>query len=114
VHDYDIVATAPWMHATPERVSLIASHQDQVREVPDGLTLFARAQDCSVAGFLVGERGFTIQPHPEFVPPLADHLLAGRIDLIGAERVAAARASLDRPLDATVVAGWIDRVVSPR
>ncbi len=52
---------------------------------------------------------WTLQPHPEFVAPLADHLLAGRVELIGAERVATARASLTHPLDRARVAGWIAR-----
>jgi hypothetical protein len=43
------------------------------------------------------------------VPSLADHLLAGRVELIGRERVARARASLTQPLDRTVVGEWIAR-----
>ena len=62
---------------------------------------------CPVAGLAVGERAWTLQGHPEFVPDLADHLLAGRVELIGAERVAAARASLTQPLDRATVARWI-------
>ena len=62
---------------------------------------------CPVAGLAVGERAWTLQGHPEFVPDLADHLLAGRVELIGAERVATARASLTQPLDRATVARWI-------
>jgi hypothetical protein len=52
---------------------------------------------------------WTVQAHPEFIPPLADHLLAGRIELIGAERVATARASLSQSIDQHIVAQWIAR-----
>jgi hypothetical protein len=40
---------------------------------------------------------------------MADHLLAGRVELIGADRVATARASLGRPLHRPQVASWIAR-----
>ena len=109
VRDYEVVDRAPWMGAPIAGISLIASHQDQVVGLPDGAALLARAADggCPVAGFTLGPRAWTLQPHPEFVAPLADHLLAGRVELIGAERVAAARATLHRPTDRDLVAGWI-------
>jgi GMP synthase-like glutamine amidotransferase len=109
--DYDVVEVPSWMDPAAARITLIASHQDQVAELPDGARLLARGADggCPVAGFTVGTRAWTLQPHPEFVPSVADHLLAGRIDLIGAARVATARASLARPLDRARVASWIAR-----
>lgn len=107
LHDYEIVATRPWMDPPAASVALIASHEDQVTEVPPGAELLLRTAGCPVAGLTIGERAWTVQPHPEFVPALADDLLERRIDLIGAERVAAARASLGRPPDGAVVAGWI-------
>jgi GMP synthase-like glutamine amidotransferase len=112
--DYDLVDRPPWMDPASERITLIASHQDQVAALPDGAELLASGADggCPIAGFTVGARAWTLQPHPEFVPPLADHLLAGRVELIGAERVRAARQSLGRPLDRKLVARWIARFVS--
>jgi GMP synthase-like glutamine amidotransferase len=109
VRDYEVTANEAWMDGRVSDISLIASHEDQVVDLPDGATLLARAADggCPVAGFTLGPRAWTLQPHPEFVPPLADHLLAGRIELIGAEKVAAARASLGRPSSRALVARWI-------
>jgi GMP synthase-like glutamine amidotransferase len=111
VHDYEVVGAAPWLEPPSGRVTLIASHQDQVVDLPAGAELLFREADggCPVAGFTLGPRAWTLQPHPEFIPPVSDHLLAGRIELIGAERVAAARASLARPLDQPTVASWIAR-----
>ncbi len=110
-HDYEVVATTPWMDPPSERVTVIASHQDQVVELPTGADLLFREADggCPIAGFTLGSRAWTLQPHPEFIPAVSDHLLAGRIELIGAERVAQARASLARPLDQKTVASWIAR-----
>lgn len=107
VCDYEVVEHRPWMMPTADRVALIGSHQDQVMELPDDAELLFRADYCPNGGFAIGERAWTIQVHPEFVPPLADHLLSLRVELIGAEPVAAARATLDRPLDRGVVASWV-------
>lgn len=107
VKTYDVVAPQSWMAPSVERISLIASHQDQVVEMPSGATPIFTADYCPNGGFAVGERAWTLQIHPEFVPDLADHLLAGRIELIGAERVAAARATLTQTLSRSILADWI-------
>jgi GMP synthase-like glutamine amidotransferase len=98
----------PWWMTTPvEQVTLLASHQDQVVRLPDGAVRWAGAAYCPNGGMLVGERAWTLQTHPEFVPPLVDHLLAGRVALLGQDTVDRARASLGTPLDRHLVAGWM-------
>lgn len=107
VRDYEVVQRRPWMTPAADEIHLIGSHQDQVMTLPDGAELLFRSDYCPNGGFAIGERAWTIQVHPEFHPELTDHLLAGRIELIGAERVAEARASLTRPLDRHIMAKWI-------
>jgi GMP synthase-like glutamine amidotransferase len=107
VKDYEVVVAKPWMTPAASSVAMIGSHQDQVVRLPEGAELLFRSDYCPLGGFAIGERAWTIQVHPEFVPALADHLLAGRIELIGAERVGLARATLSRPLDRHLVASWI-------
>ena len=107
VQRYDVVAPQLWMDPPLSSFALLASHQDQVSDVPADAIVIASAPYCPVAGLAVGERAWTIQGHPEFVPPLADHLLAGRVELIGAERVAQARATIDQPLDRLTIGRWI-------
>ena len=107
VHDYEIVTHRRWMVPVHSTLALLASHEDQVMEVPDGAELMARSAGCPIAGLTIGERAWTLQPHPEFVPELADDLLALRVELIGAEKVAAARATLGRPLNRLDVGRWI-------
>jgi GMP synthase-like glutamine amidotransferase len=99
------------MDAPVPSIRLVASHEDQVEALPEGATLLAAGADggCPVAGFTLGPRAWTLQPHPEFVPALADHLLAGRVELIGADEVARARATLGGRDDRARVAGWIAR-----
>ncbi len=86
---------------------LIASHEDQVTAVPDGAELLATTPGCPVAGLLIGDRAWTLQPHPEFTPPLADELLGQRETLIGPTKVATARATLSQRPDAATVGSWI-------
>jgi GMP synthase-like glutamine amidotransferase len=111
LREYRITATPPWMDAPVPSIRLVASHEDQVEALPEGATLLAAGADggCPVAGFTLGPRAWTLQPHPEFVPALADHLLAGRVELIGADEVARARATLGGRDDRARVAGWIAR-----
>ncbi len=113
MHDYTVLERLPCTEPALERVALIASHQDQVvdvpHDVPHDARVIATSAHCRVAGLAVGERAWTLQGHPEFVPALADHLLAGRVELIGAERVARARATPTRPLDRATVGRWIAR-----
>ncbi|MBK5287999.1 MAG: type 1 glutamine amidotransferase [Acidimicrobiia bacterium] len=107
VQDYEIVDPQPWMQPLHSTISLIASHEDQVTALPTGATLLARSPACPIAGMKLGDRAWTLQPHPEFTPELADHLLAQRIELIGAEKVARARSTLGRPLNRLDVGRWI-------
>jgi GMP synthase-like glutamine amidotransferase len=106
---YDLVQQRPWMDPPLARATLIASHEDQVATLPEGAELLARGLtgESAIAGFTVGERAWTLQAHPEFVAPLADHLLSRRVELIGAEKVTTARASLTAPLDREIVGCWI-------
>ncbi len=114
VQTYDVVEQLDCMQPALPAMALIASHQDQVVAVPDGVRVIATAPYCPVAGMAVGERCWTLQGHPEFVPELADHLLEGRVELIGAEKVATARATLDRPTDRRTVARWIAETLGLR
>jgi GMP synthase-like glutamine amidotransferase len=114
VQQYEVVSPPTSLQPALDRYSLIASHQDQVVEVPADARVIARSDYCPVAGLAVGDFMWTVQGHPEFVPELADHLLAGRVELIGAERVAVARASLSQPTDRNVVARWIAETLGVR
>lgn len=109
VQTYALTRRTAWMEPALASLSLIASHQDQVVSLPAGAELLARGVtgESAVAGFTVGDHAWTLQAHPEFVPTLADHLLAGRVELIGADRVTAARATLGAALDRLTVARWI-------
>lgn len=112
-HRYDLTATEPWMSPPPPEPSLhlIASHQDQVVAVPDGARVWARSDHCEIAGFSIGTRAVTIQPHPEFGPELSRELIERRRDAIGGPVADAALAGLGAPLDDRLVGAWLANVL---
>jgi len=114
VESYDVIDRLPFMTPPATQCALIASHEDQVVDVPPQARVFAASEHCPVAGLAVSDRIWTVQGHPEFVPELADYLLSLRVELIGAERVRAARATLTQPTNSEVVAHWIAATVSPQ
>jgi GMP synthase-like glutamine amidotransferase len=68
------------------QISLLASHQDQVFELPAGATLVASNDFCPVASFTVGDAVFCIQPHPEFSEDVSAYLINKRRHLLGEEK----------------------------
>lgn len=75
-------------------ISLLASHQDQVFELPPGAALVASSAFCPVASFTVGQEVFCIQPHPEFQEDVSAYLLNKRRDLLGEEQYTSSMESL--------------------
>ena len=59
-------------------ISLLASHQDQVLELPAGTRLIATSDFCPVAGYAKGEEVFCVQAHPEFVPDYCNFIIGRR------------------------------------
>jgi len=109
VHQLEVVLDEPWMtpNVEPPGPRLHFMHQDQVTSLPEGGVLLGRADHCPIAMFQIGETMLGMQPHPEFVAPYVDALLAARRDRIGEERVDEARRSLSAPTDESAVARWI-------
>ncbi len=109
-HRYEISSHPGWIDAERASVTLVASHQDQVVQVPGGTTVWAGNEHCPIGGLTIGERAWTIQLHPEFSAVLSDHLYSGRVETLGAEFVARARESVTTtPLDRELVAHWMAR-----
>ena len=103
---YDVCGAVPGVDLPP-RFRLLASHQDQVVELPAGATVVARAGTCPVAAYVVADSVLCVQGHPEFDPELARSLYSSRVERIGAEPVAAALDTLDGGHDGGVVARWM-------
>ncbi|MGN6695770.1 MAG: type 1 glutamine amidotransferase [Aquihabitans sp.] len=109
MHRYEFFGDPlPWMAPPPEGgVRIIASHQDQVVELPEDAVVIARTDHCPIAAYTLGPSVFAIQPHPEFTAAVSRGLVERRRDRIGASASDAALASLSEPLDQDLVAGWM-------
>ncbi|GAA5193782.1 glutamine amidotransferase-related protein [Ferrimonas gelatinilytica] len=59
------IGDAPWLDRSPT-LALLASHQDQVQQLPSGARLLYRCDFCPYYSFALENRIFTVQGHPEF------------------------------------------------
>jgi GMP synthase-like glutamine amidotransferase len=85
-------------------IALLASHQDQVFELPRGARLLATSAFCPVAAYDVPGQVFCVQAHPEFVEDYSAFLLDKRRNIFGEEKYQAFTASLDQGHDGSAVA----------
>ena len=98
--------TAPELSQADGRteVAMLASHQDQVFDLPSGAKLLATSEFCPVAAFGVDDHVFCVQPHPEFVEDYSAYLLNKRRTMLGEERYTASTNSLAHGHDGPAVA----------
>lgn len=113
VHEYQLIRPdeCPDVPSSGS-VRLIASHQDQVIELPADAVVVATTAHCPVAAFTLGPRVLAIQPHPEFSADLSRRLISLRRERMGETIADSAMASLDEPLDQDVVARWMYNVLN--
>jgi GMP synthase-like glutamine amidotransferase len=95
---------APELAPGREDVALLASHQDQVFELPGGTRLLASSDFCPVAAFGIDGQLFCVQPHPEFVEDYSAFLLNKRRAMFGEEKYQAFTQSLAKGHDGLAVA----------
>ncbi|WP_417251653.1 glutamine amidotransferase-related protein [Castellaniella sp.] len=98
----------PWMSPWySEDLQLLASHQDQVSELPPGGQILVGSSFCPMYMMQIGRHFLSIQGHPEFTRAYVSDLVNFRRDRIGAERVLAARHSLQLAVHDQLLAHWI-------
>ena len=85
-------------------IALLASHQDQVFELPSGAELLATSAFCPVAAFRVENHVFCVQAHPEFIEDFSAYLLDKRRSILGEEKYRSSTASLVFGHDGEVIA----------
>jgi GMP synthase (glutamine-hydrolysing) len=87
---------------------VLASHQDQVENVPPGGEILGWNEHCPVSMLGVGETMIGIQGHPEFAPAYSEALMESRRGhLIPESTVDAGLSTLDQSLDSRRLADWI-------
>ena len=109
VNVWKIHERRPWMDPPADEIRLIHSHQDQVLTLPPDGVVLAGADRCPIAMLAVGEHLVGLQGHPEFQPEFVGPLYESRTELLGADAVAEAQASLSAPCNQELVAGWMLR-----
>lgn len=110
-HTYEITQKRGWMGEGRAKVSLSASHQDQVITPPRGAVTLARSAHTDHAMLEYADAPVvTIQGHPEFSDQYASALWqARRGKALTDAQVDTALASMELPGDGTLVGDWIVR-----
>jgi GMP synthase-like glutamine amidotransferase len=90
-------------------VNLIASHRDQVLELPTGAQRLLSSDFCPNAAFYIPGKVLAIQGHPEFSVDYARALLNHRAGQWSPEKVAQVESSFAQSHDGSLVAQWIRR-----
>lgn len=78
--------------------TIMAWHQDQVVELPDGAEVLASSKFCQYAMLGYGDRALTVQPHPEFTAEFMADLIACRRDVLPGHIADQAAANLSADL----------------
>jgi GMP synthase-like glutamine amidotransferase len=103
---------APELAPGREEVALLASHQDQVFELPGGTRRLATSDFCPVAAFGIDGQVLCVQAHPEIVEDYSAFLLNKRRAMFGEERYQAFTQSLAEGHEGLAVARMMVAFVS--
>lgn len=107
-HDYGVVGRPGFMQAAPPVLAVACSHQDQVL-VPPAEAEVILASDFTPNAGLAYRNGaaLSFQPHPEFLDDYTLALAELRRGKAPDEVVETAIASVEKPSDSDMVAGYI-------
>jgi len=83
---------------------LLATHQDQVLEVPPGARLLASNETCPVAAFAVDDHVLSLQPHPEMDVAILGNLINMRREKLGEDKYAAGIESIRHAHEGVAIA----------
>lgn len=104
------VTEAPaWAEGLGDGFAQYAAHNEQVTRLPDGARIWARADFCDAAGYVIGNRVFTTQNHPEMSHDFMQALVAEYGPKLPPEVAEQARASLAHRADTLAFAESIAR-----
>jgi GMP synthase-like glutamine amidotransferase len=105
---YEVREREPWMDGAAA-ISVAASHQDQVIELPPGARVVAGDAFAPYAILAYDDQpAISVQPHPEWDPNYAIALIERRLETVLNEAQGrAAMETLKRPNDHARVAGWV-------
>lgn len=94
---------------TGGEIAILASHQDQVVEKPEGAVVIAYSEFCEYAGLAYDDVALSYQPHPEFTEDFVRGVIGIRRGVSYPEDFAEERlAELGAPLDS----GWMGQRIA--
>lgn len=105
----EVEAPRPWMAPIGEGHRQYAAHKEQVTVLPPGAETVTSAPGVPCCGFVIGNRVYTSQNHPEMTPEFFTALLEEYSDALGPEVAGDARASLQHGADNRAYAETIAR-----
>jgi len=104
---YHIKQKQDWMRPGKENVSLLASHQDQVVQLPPQARLIASNDFCVNAAFQLNDSVLCFQGHPEFSREYLEYIMNKRREQLGEKIYNNAKKSLAEQDEHKLVAQWI-------
>jgi GMP synthase-like glutamine amidotransferase len=101
-----IYSHLPWMIPKKEHVNILVSHQDQVTQIPPGMTLIASNNFCPNYMLIKDNHILTVQGHPEFSMTFERRLLERKKALLTENQYQQALSSLDSIADSAIAMQW--------
>ncbi len=103
----DVVASPDWAAGLGPKLRQYAAHKEQVTALPEGAEVILSSPVCPNAGFIIDERVYTTQNHPEMSHDFITALVDEFADDLGPSVAQTARASLSQSADTEVYAHTI-------
>ncbi|MEO9896781.1 MAG: type 1 glutamine amidotransferase [Paracoccaceae bacterium] len=101
--DMQVTKTLPWLDAQ-QNVLQYGAHIEQVTQLPEGGEPIFATDGCPVAGFVIADRVYSTQNHPEMTPEFIAALVAEYADKLPPDVAKRAQASLARVADTDLFA----------
>jgi hypothetical protein len=102
-----MLASGAWMQPGLDTIRILASHQDQVEQLPPGAIRLAGNDFCPNFMFLQGDHIVAIQGHPEFSVEYNRALIERRRDFLSDDRYQRSLSSLEGEVDSATMMQWL-------
>lgn len=98
---------SPWMQPALAATTLMAAHNDQVTQLPDGAECLGGNDFCPMASMQIGHHIWTTQYHPEMSLAFMQALLVHLKDKLDEGTLKNAKDSLSKMTDASLWGRWM-------
>ena len=99
--------SGPWMQPAKAATSLMAAHNEQVTQMPEGAQCLGGNDFCPMGSMQLGHHIWTTQYHPEMPLNFMQALLGYLSDKLDADTLNSANASLSTTTDAPLFGRWM-------